>query len=29
VTLDLEDPVIAGCCVTRGGEVVHPLLRGG
>jgi NAD(P) transhydrogenase subunit alpha len=29
VTLDLEDPVIAGCCLTRGGEVVHPLLRGG
>jgi NAD(P) transhydrogenase subunit alpha len=29
VTLDLDDPVIAGCCVTRAGEIVHPLLRGG
>jgi NAD(P) transhydrogenase subunit alpha len=24
VTLDPDDPVIAGACLTRGGEVVHP-----
>ena len=24
VALDPDDPVIAGCCLTRGGEVVHP-----
>ena len=24
---DFEDEVVAGCCVTRGGEVVHPVAR--
>ena len=24
---DFDDEVVAGCCVTRGGEVVHPIAR--
>ena len=27
LSIDMDDEILAGCCVTHGGEVVHPVVR--